>query len=419
MKRRFFLAIVILLAFVAFAACGGDSETTAQPSVVTEPAPTVEPAPSTAPAVEPAPSTAPAGTAVASTDPTTSIDPGVTVSGSTTLADGCTAGVTLDDATTVIACNIQAMQQYESFSFDATFNLLVVFPVEGAPVGTGEGLIRLSGGVLLPDKLQFTVSLGPEGQTINTNGVIIGADTYFQDPASMQWLKGAPPDYALLSVTQMVGLLYLPNDAPTTLGETVTLDDGTKGYVLVTEPPPGQSGEMGGMDLLSAGSLTRVVGADDFLTREVRVSVMGLGGEAGDIVTIRYRGFGETLSIEPPENYMELPPEALSIGLQEPATVSGLARTGDGNVEVTFSKPVFVQGEIILYVLEPSTGGWELPLLSGSGTDTLIFNAAPEGQPPLIVGESQIAFIGFGADAQIADENGVRANDLFDVWTYQ
>ena len=409
MKKRFFLAMVIVLAFAALAACGDDSETTAQPSVVTEPAP----------AVEPAPSTASSGTAVTSTDPTTRIDPGVTDSGGIILADGCTAGGTLDDATTVIACNTQAMQQYESFSFDATFNLLAVLSVEGAPEGAGEGLIRLSGGVLLPDKLQYIVSLGPAGQTIDTNGVTIGADSYFQDPASMQWVKGAPPDDALLSVTQMVGLLYLPNDVPTTLGETVTLDDGTKGYVLVTEPPAEQSGEMGGMDLLSAGNLTRVVGADDFLTGEVRVSVAGLGGEAGDVVTIRYQGFGEPLSIEPPENYIELPPEALSSGVQGLATVLGLARNGDGNVEVTFSRPVFVQGKIVLYVLEPSTGGWELPLLSGSGTDTLIFSAAPEGKPALIVGETQIAWIGFGSDTQLVDANGVRANDLFDAWTYQ
>ena len=354
-----------------------------------------------------------------STDPTTSIDPGVTVSGGITLADDCTAGGTLDDAATVIACNTQAMQQYESFSFELTFNLLAVFPMEGAPEGAGEGLMRLSGGVLLPDKLQYTVSLGPAGQTIDINGVTIGADTYFQDPESMQWLKGTPPDDALLSVTPMVGLLYLATDVPTTLGEMVTLDDGTKVYVLVTEPPAEQSGGMGGMDLLSAGNLTRVVGADDFLTREVRVSAVGLGGEAGDVATIRYHGFGEPLSIEPPESYTELPPEAFSSGVQEPATVLGLARNGDGNVEVTFSKPVVVQGEIVLYVLEPSTGGWELPLLSGSGTDTLIFSAAPEGKPALMVGESQIAWIGFGSDAQLVDANGVRANDLFDTWTYQ
>ena len=62
MKKRFFLAVVIVLAFVASVACGDDSDTTAQPSVVTEPAP----------AVEPAPATASSGTAVTPTDPTTS-----------------------------------------------------------------------------------------------------------------------------------------------------------------------------------------------------------------------------------------------------------------------------------------------------------------------------------------------------------
>ena len=372
------LAVIIVLAFAALTACGNDAAEVA--TVVTEPTPT---------------------------------------SDGIILADSCTAGGTLDDVATVIACNTLTMQQYESFSFDATFNLLAAFPIEGAPEGAGEGLMRLDGGVVLPDKLQYTVSLGPEGQTIDFKGVTIGADTYFQDPASMQWIKGAPPDDALLGVTQMVGLLYLPNDVPTTLGETVTLDNGTKGYVLVTEPPAEQGGGMGGTDLLSAGKLTRVVGVDDFLTREVRVSVVGLDGEAGDLVTIRYHGLGEPLSIEPPENYIELPPEALSSGVQEPATVLGLARNGDGNVEVTFSKPVFVQGEIVLYVLEPSTGGWALPLLSGNATDTLIFNAAPEGEPMLIVGESQIAWIGLGSDAQLVDATGVRANDLFDVWTYE
>ena len=128
--------MVIALAFAAFVACGDDSETPEQPSVDTEPAPTAEPAPSTA-----------------SSGTTASISPVDTVSDGITLAGGCTAGGTLDDAATVIACNTQAMQQYESFSFDATFNLLAVFPVEGAPEGAGEGLIRLSGGVLLPDRL--------------------------------------------------------------------------------------------------------------------------------------------------------------------------------------------------------------------------------------------------------------------------
>ena len=74
---------------------------------------------------------------------------------------------------------------------------------------------------------------------------------------------------------------------------------------------------------------------------------------------------------------------------------------------------------MVLYVLEPSTGGWELPLLSGSGTDTLVFDAAAEGKPTLVAGEHEIAFIGFGNDAQIVGVDGVQANDLFDPWTYE
>ena len=104
MKKRFFLAVVIVLAFRGLRRLRG--------------------------------ATASSGTAVTPTYPTTSIDPGVTVSGGITLADDCTVGGTLDDAATVIACNTQAMQQYESFSFDLTFNLLAAFPMEGAPVVT-------------------------------------------------------------------------------------------------------------------------------------------------------------------------------------------------------------------------------------------------------------------------------------------
>ena len=35
----------------------------------------------------------------------------------------------------------------------------------------------------------------------------------------------------------------------------------------------------------------------------------------------------------------------------------------DSDVEVMFSEPVFVEGDVELYVLDPETGGWGLPLL--------------------------------------------------------
>lgn len=80
-----------------------------------------------------------------------------------------------------------------------------------------------------------------------------------------------------------------------------------------------------------------------------------------------------------------------------------------------YSKPVGVEGEVILYVPDPSTGSWDLPFLSESGTDMLVFDAAAEGKPTLV----EIGFLGYGPDVEIMDEGGVRANSQFDAWRYE
>ena len=282
-----------------------------------------------------------------------------------------------------------------------------------------EGLIGFSGDIAEQDKLRFTITVGPAGQTIQATTLLIGNDTYFQDPESNQWFKGNPPESEMFEITQMVAMLSCPGDAPTELQEVMDLDDGTKGYVLLSQQAAAEGmGEMGMMGF-GAGEVTRVVGTDDFLTREVRVTASGLSGEAAEFIAINYHGHGETLAIEPPANFVELPPGAITTMPQGPAVVLGLSKNAGGNVAVTFSKPVFATGEIILFVIEPTTGEWELPLLHGSGTDTLVFNAAPEGKPAFVAGETQIGFLGFGTDARLEDADGVRANDLCDTWTYE
>ena len=400
MSKRILLAFVIVLTLAAFVACGGDEETVAQPDAVEVTAPAVEPAAADAMTTEP--------------DMSDSTD--AVMAGGMALADDCVAGGGLTDADAIIACNLEAMQRYTSYSFEGEFDLFAAFPIEGAPAMAP--LMQLSGAVVQPDKTSFTLKLGPEGETVETKGILIGGDFYGQDPESQLWFKGTPPEGdQSLAPLQLAGMLYLPQDIPTSLEEVIDLDDGGKGYVLVSEQA-GLGGEAAMLGL-SDGGLTRVVGADDFLTREIRVAIEGPDGQSRDLFTIRYHGFGDELSIEAPESFVELPPGAMSSGVQEPATVVGLTRNADGNVEVRFSKPVIAEGEIILYVLEPSTGGWELPLLSGSGTDTLVFDAAAEGSPTLVAGEHEIAFIGFGGNAQIVDADGVRANDLFDTWKYE
>ena len=400
MSKRILLAFVIVLTLAAFVACGGDEETVEQPVAAEVKAPAVEPAAADAMTTEP--------------DMSDSTD--AVMAGGMALADDCVAGGGLTDADAIIACNLQAMERHTSYSFEGEFDLFAAFPIEGAPAMAP--LMQLSGAVVQPGRTSFTLKLGPEGETVETKGILIGGDFYGQDPESQQWFKGTPPEGdQSLAPLQLAGMLYLPQDIPTSLEEVIDLDDGGKGYVLVSEQA-GLGGEAAMLGL-SDGGLTRVVGADDFLTREIRVAIEGPDGQSRDLFTIRYHGFGDELSIEAPESFVDLPPGAMSSGVQEPATVVGLTRNADGNVEVRFSKPVIAEGEIILYVLEPSTGGWELPLLSGSGTDTLVFDAAAEGSPTLVAGEHEIAFIGFGGNAQIVDADGVRANDLFDAWKYE
>ena len=97
------------------------------------------------------------------------------------------------------------------------------------------------------------------------------------------------------------------------------------------------------------------MGVTDFLIREVRVSAEGLDGQARDFITISYNGYNETTKIEPPADYLPLPDEAMDTGAPEAPMVVGLNRNEDGDVEVMFSEPVFVEGGVELYVLDPET----------------------------------------------------------------
>ena len=328
----------------------------------------------------------------------------------------CPPDGTLDSAAAISSCSALAVQQVNSFSFNAEIDLLALFPVEEA--GGDEGFIRLSGSMVQPDRLQFQINLGPDAEMIEISGVIVGSDTYVQDPESRLWFKGTPPDADFLASLQMVGMLMLPTDPAVSLNSTVDLDDGSMAYLIVSDQPA--QGSEAGFPLGSGSIVTRVVGVADFLIREVRVAAEGLDGETRDFITISYSGYNETAKIEPPADYLPLPDEAMDAGAPESPMVVGLTRNDDGDVEVMFSEPVFVEGDVELYVLDPDTGGWGLPLLGGSGTDTLTFNADAEDRPSLVLGESQIAGLSFpDSDSNLVDSEGTWVNLNFDLWTYE
>lgn len=399
------LALAVGLALMALAACGDDdSDSAEQPAAAAQTARAVQPTPAPTTAPEPTATPTPAG-------PTAPEG----------LAAECLPGGALEDAATISSCAEQALRNVTGFSFEGSFNLLALFsglvPDGAGPEAGAEGLIQLSGTIVLPDRMKFDIAFGPAGEALQIAAIVIGEDTYFQPPEANFWFKGAPPDSDFLSTVQMVGMLQLPRDTGGVLGEPVDLDDGTVGYVLSYD----QAGQDTGMEGFGLpGTLVLTVGADDFLTREVRVVLEDAGGEAPDLITIRYHGYDTPAEIEPPAQYLPLPEGAMEEGPPAEAMVVGLARNADGDVEVTFSEDVYVEGQLELYVIDPATGGWGLPLIGGSGTTVLAFDADAEDRPSLVLGESEIAgFVFPTPDSQMTDAEGNRLDLTFDIWTYE
>ena len=276
MKKGLSLIFVIALACTGVLACGDDSTTTEEPQA-NEPARSVEPTPvpTVEPRAEPTPMPEPTATAIPTPEPTTAPtatpmpsptatavpEPASTADGDMKLSEECLPGGAIDDAATILSCAVQAIQQVESFAFEGKVDLLALFPVNGGE--SGEGAMQLSGVIVAPDELLFTLSMEADGEKIEINAVMVGQDAYVQDPESGQWFKGVPQDADFLGSIQMVGMFQIPNDPDAELGELVELEDGTKGYTIVSEQTGPQSG-MAGIGL-PGGNLTWIVGVDDFL----------------------------------------------------------------------------------------------------------------------------------------------------------
>ena len=308
------------------------------------------------------------------------------------------------------------MEDVRSFSFEGVIDLFALFSL-GEGDG-GESAMRLSGSMVLPDRISYTIELGPAEERVSISGVQTGMDTYVQDPDSGQWFKDAPTDADALGAIELAELFLAPVYPGASLEGTTRLEDGTVVYLLVDqESPPGGDAVF----LSGAGtSMSALVGVADFLTRQVRISAQTPDGESRDFISISYHGYNKAAAIEAPANFMELPDVTIDPAVPDSPMVLSLTRNSNGDVEVMFNEPVFVEGSVELYVLEPTTGGWGLPLLAGSGTDTLSFDADAVGRPPLVLGESQIAGFSFpDFDSNLVDAEGMSVNLNFDLWTYE
>ena len=428
------LIVIPILATLAILgiACGGDDSrspllpvgpATVQPTatIPAEIAPSATPAPNPIPNPTAAPTRTPAPEPTASPAAQDTVDresEGAEVASVSELPDECLTNGSLTDSKLIATCSLNAMALLRSVKVEVDFDLGALIR-GGTPPGSEVPSIKMQVERVLPDDFRVTMT-GPAGEAFEF--VFVDGESYINDGTFGEWFKipQTPDETAamLMSLNMVEQQLSELDNQDILWGETEISEDGSQ-YVVSYRPPAEQAG-LGAPPM----ELQMNIDAQTFLQNSVSLRLVDEAGLGLRIAEFKYSDHNSPFTIEAPESFFEPDPSLMQpgsegFGLSEGPSVTSLSKNDDGNVEVTFSEPVNLVGEVGLYVLEPSIGGYSLPYIGGSGTDTLTFSADVPDHPSLIPGESII--LGFTFDSPESDlvgENGRRADSTFDEWVY-
>jgi hypothetical protein len=438
----FLIGMLLLATAIAAVACGGDAEdrnpslpvgaATVQAAVTPDPVSASTPATSPTqiatstprPTPAPEPTASPTPTRVESSTPV----PEAKVEDSTSATEDamaaelppeCLTDGSLTDPKLIASCSFEAMGRLRSVKVDVNFNLGAILLGE-LPPDAELPEIQMQVARVFPDEFSITMT-GPDGEIMQF--IFADGESYVNDVMSGGWVKipNTPEDTAamLLSLNMVEQQMQELNNPDIVWQEVVLSDDGSQ-YIVSFQPPIEQAG------MQAPPLLTQlVINTQNFLHDSVSVLIVDAEGMSNKIAEFQYSSHDEPFTIDAPESYVEadasmFPPGSGSFGgNSEVPEVVALTKNGEGDVEVTFSEPVTLIGDVGLYVLEPSTGGWSLPYIDGSGTETLIFAAASADNPPLVPEESLIVGFTFDSpESDLLDEDGQVANPTFEEWTY-
>ena len=451
--RTFLIGIFLLAAVGIAVACGGDNRNpllpvgpaTAPPAEMAEiaatetpeaqpaPQPTVTAVPTPAPtstativpAPEPTSTPRPTPPPTATAEPPAAVaatpsPPGAGASTPSQQMEECATDGSLSDPKLVLLCSNDAMARIGSITVDVDFDLGALLP-GGLPSDAEIPSIRMQIARVLPDDFSITMT-GPEGESVQL--ILVDGATYVHDSASYQWVKlpqaQQETQAMLLSLNMVEEQVRDLENQDIVWNELKFSEDGSK-YIVSYLPPADQTAMQ-----FPPLELEISIDTETFIQHSVLLAMVDQEGMKNRLAEFIYSGHDEPLTIEAPSEYIEgdaslMAPPAASPpnGFQERAYVVSLSKNGDGDVEVTFSEPVTVVGEVGLYVLDPATGGWNLPYSDGDGTDTLTFLAASPDNPPLVAGEDIILGFSFGSgDSDIVDSDQRGADLHFEEWKY-
>ena len=433
----FLIGMLLLATAIAAVACGGDAEdrnpslpvgaATVQAAVTPDPVSASTPATSPTqiatstprPTPAPEPTASPTPTRVESSTPV----PEAKVEDSTSATEDamaaelppeCLTDGYLTDPKLIASCSFEAMGRLRSVKVDVNFNLGAILLGE-LPPDAELPEIRMQVARVFPDEFSITMT-GPDGEIMQF--IFADGESYVNDVMSGGWVKipNTPEDTAAM----LLSLNMVEQQMQELDNQKVVLSDDGSQYIVSFQPPIEQAG------MQAPPLLTQlVINTQNFLHDSVSVLIVDAEGMSNKIAEFQYSSHDEPFTIDAPESYVEadasmFPPGSGGMGgNSEVPEVVALTKNGDSDVEVTFSEPVTLIGDVGLYVLEPSTGGWSLPYIDGSGTETLIFAAASADNPPLVPGESLIVGFTFDSpESDLLDEDGQVANPTFEEWVY-
>ena len=462
-KMKVTLATAVLVFSAALYACGSETQEPVQPEPA--PAPTAQPAPTLVPVptvprvipstpspaevpsplsiapspvsptqAPPTPVPEPVPTEVPTAVPEPTSTPELAQAGQVApvgtgdieveLPAECLTDGSLTDADLIISCADESTRQLRSVEVNVRLDLGALFMGLAPPGAEPIPAIEMKIISVFPDDFSAVLNVPESGEV---SVILIGGVAYLNEPMSDGWMKFTeiPAELSdMLRTADTFQEQFLgPDSGPVEWNDVALSDDGSK-YMLSFNPQVGDSEPslLGPSDMASEIQVT--LSADTFLYDSLALVVLDEEGAGPKIFDIQYSRHNGSITIEPPSEYTEVGSMLPGGGMVGPgpadtSNVVGLARNEAGDVELRFSGPVTVNGDVTLYVIDPATGGWELPMLGGSGTDTLTFDASPEGRPSLIPGESVIPGLIFAsAESEILDSDGNPVNPVFDEWVY-
>ena len=333
----------------------------------------------------------------------------------------CIADGTLDDPILILKCGGDAIQQLESVVVNATIDISAMFAGLAPPGDDPVPVMEMELKRVFPDDVDASFTT-PDGEEVRM--IFLDGAAYVNDPMSNSWAKFSDVTDEMsemfLAISSFEQQVQEDTSGNVEWNEVMLSDDGSK-YLISYKPDVGNQGAMFGPAL---PEFRVTLDAISFQYESISLVPADHDGTDRKIVDIQYSRHNEPLTIEAPSEYTEVSSMMPGGGMGAPGSgdgpeVVGLSKDANGYVEVRFSETVTVTGEVSLYVIDPATGGWELPLLGGAGTDTLTFDHEPEGKPSLIPGESVIPGLIFAtAESQILDLEGNMANPVFEEWVY-